>query len=284
MIGAEAAGASTHDLISFVLRHPRLFVLTGAGISTPSGIPGYRDADGNWRRKPPVTHQEFVRSESARKRYWARSLVGWPAIHQAAPNAAHGALASLDRLGHVRRLVTQNVDGLHQRAGSRDVIDLHGRLDRVVCLDCGAALARSSLQSAMQIANPGFASRDASLAPDGDADSSVDSGDFDVPACPDCGGVLKPDVVFFGDGVPRSCVSEAFDALDQADAVLVVGSSLMAYSGYRFCERADHQGKPIAAVNRGRTRADALFALKHDGDCVPVLSALVEALEPVRAA
>ena len=269
---------NSDELTRFVRDHPRLFVLTGAGISTSSGIPGYRDADGQWRRKPPVTHQEFVRSEFARKRYWARSLAGWPAIQDAAPNPAHGALASLERLGHVRRLVTQNVDGLHQRAGSTDVIDLHGRLDRVVCLECGAVVTRAWLQTAMQSANPTFASRASRLAPDGDAELEVDCSDFDVPDCPRCHGLLKPDVVFFGDGVPRSRLQAAFDACDDADAVLVVGSSLMAYSGYRFCERAHQAGMPIAAINRGCMRADALLALKIDGDCVPALSALADAM------
>src|SRR5437763_6692625 len=206
----------------FLCDHPRLFVLTGAGVSTGSGIPGYRDIDGNWRRKPPVTHQEFIRSETARKRYWARSLLGWPAIAAAVPNAAHAALAWLERLGRVTRLVTQNVDGLHQRAGSRSVLDLHGRLDEVVCLDCGATLARASLQTAMQQANPAFASAAASIAPDGDADADLDFEAFAVPQCAECGGMLKPDVVFFGDGVPRTRVEAAFDALAGADAVLIV--------------------------------------------------------------
>ena len=272
------------ELARFARDHPRLFVLTGAGISTPSGIPGYRDAEGNWQRTPPVTHQEFVRSEAARKRYWTRSLAGWPAVQDALPNAAHNALASLERMGRMTRLVTQNVDGLHQRAGSREVIDLHGRLDRVVCLDCGAVQARESVQEAMQSANPGFASRSAQLAPDGDAELAIDCSEFAVPACGRCGGTLKPDVVFFGDGVPRPRVQSAFDALDAADAMLVVGSSLMAYSGYRFCERARDLGKPIAALNRGRTRADALFALKIDADCVPTLSLLAAALTPASAA
>jgi NAD-dependent SIR2 family protein deacetylase len=272
------------DLARFARDHPRLFVLTGAGTSTSSGIPGYRNAEGNWQRRPPVTHQEFVRSEEARKHYWARSLAGWPAIHEALPNAAHGALASLERMGRVTRLVTQNVDGLHQRAGSREVIDLHGRLDRVVCLDCGAVQARECVQEAMRAANPGFAARSAQLAPDGDAELAVDCSEFAVPTCGRCGGTLKPDVVFFGDGVPRPRVQAAVDALDAADAMLVVGSSLMAYSGYRFCERARDSGKPIAALNRGRTRADALLTLKIDADCVPALSHLAAALAPATSA
>jgi NAD-dependent SIR2 family protein deacetylase len=268
-------------LEGFLRDHPRLFVLTGAGVSTGSGIPGYRDSEGNWRRKPPVTHQEFLRSEKARKRYWARSLLGWPAIAAAAPNGAHAALTTLERLGRVTRLVTQNVDGLHQRAGSRSVLDLHGRLDQVVCLGCGTKLARASLQTAMQEANPTFASAAASTGPDGDADAELDFEAFAVPQCDDCGGMLKPDVVFFGDGVPRARVQAAFEALDGADAVLIVGSSLMAYSGYRFCERARELRKPVVAINRGRTRADDLLRFKIDADCVPTLAALIDALMTV---
>ena len=265
-------------LTAFVREHPRLFVLTGAGVSTHSGIPGYRDADGCWRRKPPVTHQEFTRSDAARRRYWARSLVGWPAIAGAAPNAAHDALARLQRAGRVASLVTQNVDGLHQRAGSRDVIDLHGRLDRVVCLACAAKLSRAAVQAEMERANPDFARCAGPRAPDGDADLEGDCEGFESPACPDCGGVLKPDVVFFGAGVPHSRVAAALGALGSADAMLVVGSSLMAYSGFRFCERARESGKPIVAVNRGRTRADPLLQFKIDDDCLPVLAALAEEL------
>jgi NAD-dependent SIR2 family protein deacetylase len=265
-------------LAEFVHRHRRVFVLTGAGISTASGIPGYRDADGNWQRKPPVTHQEFTGSEAVRKRYWARSLIGWPTIAEAAPNPAHEALARLERLGHVTKVTTQNVDGLHQRAGSESVIDLHGRLDRVVCLDCGAIHGRSSVQASMLKANPGLANRAAAVAPDGDADLQTGFDAFNVPDCPVCRGMLKPDVVFFGANVPRERVDAAFAALEQAAAVLVAGSSLMAYSGYRFCERAHAAGKPIAAINRGRTRADSLLELKIDADCGATLTALVRQL------
>ena len=264
----------SRELAAFMADHRRLFVLTGAGVSTGSGIPAYRDADGRWSRKPPMTHQEFTRSESARKRYWARSLAGWPAIAGAVPNAAHDALAQLERAGRIGRLVTQNVDGLHQRAGSRQVIDLHGRLDRVVCLDCAAVLRRALVQQAMEEANPAFVRSGASIAPDGDMDLQADFESFEAPRCPDCGGALKPDVVFFGDGVPRARVDEAFAALGEADAVLIVGSSLMAYSGYRFCERARELGRPIAAVNRGRTRADDLLSLKIEADCVPTLASV----------
>ena len=262
-------------LAAFVREHPRVFVLTGAGVSTASGIPGYRDAGGNWQRKPPVTHQEFTGNEAMRKRYWARSLLGWPMIANAAPNLAHEALARLERLGHVGQLITQNVDGLHQRAGSESVIDLHGRLDQVVCLDCSAIHPRSSIQASMLNANPGFATGAATVAPDGDADLQTDFDAFNAPDCALCGGMLKPDVVFFGASVPRPRVEAAFEALEEADAVLVVGSSLMAYSGYRFCERAHAAGKLIAAINHGRMRADALLHLKIDADCGAELTAIV---------
>jgi NAD-dependent SIR2 family protein deacetylase len=265
-----------NDLHDFVARHRRLFVLSGAGVSTESGIPGYRDADGNWQRRPPITVQEFLRSTATRRRYWARGMIGWPRIAQARPNAAHRALARLERALGFAGLVTQNVDGLHQRAGSADVVELHGNLARVVCLDCGAVHARDAIQRLLEDANPGFADERAPIAPDGDADVDADLDSFAIPECPRCGGNLKPDVVFFGENVPRERVAAAMRALDEADAMLVVGSSLMVYSGFRFCERAAALSKPIAAINRGRTRADALFAVKVDAWCGEALSALAE--------
>jgi NAD-dependent SIR2 family protein deacetylase len=271
--------ASVDALAAFVRRHPRLFVLTGAGCSTGSGIPAYRGADGQWQNRPPVAYAAFVASAATRRRYWSRSLVGWPRVAQAAPNAAHRALARLEQLGHVELLVTQNVDGLHQRAGSRRVLDLHGRLDRVECLSCGGDYARSDIQCLLSGWNPGCEARAAPAAPDGDAGLAEDALDgFAVPDCPACGGVLKPAVVFFGENVPAGRVKAAAAGVAAADAVLVVGSSLMVYSGYRFCVAASEQGKPAAAVNQGRTRADALLSLKVAGDCGPALSALVERL------
>ena len=261
-------------LARFVHAHPRLFVLTGAGLSTGSGIPGYRDSEGNWLRKPPVTHQDFTGREDVRKRYWARSLLGWPLFAAAAPNAGHAALAHLERAGVVAQLVTQNVDGLHQRAGSRNVIDLHGSLAEVTCLDCGARHARAAVQQSLLAANRAFARAGAPAAPDGDADVDADFAAFVTPACSRCGGMLKPDVVFHGDSVPKPRVAAAMEALDAADALVVVGSSLMVYSGFRFCERARATGKPIVAVNRGRTRADALLACMVEGDCAAALSTL----------
>lgn len=269
---------SISPLHEWMERSFRLFVLTGAGVSTDSGIPAYRDLQGQWQRKPPVTHQEFIDSEAVRKRYWARSMLGFPVIGGALPNAAHISLAQLERAGHIAHLVTQNVDGLHQRAGSENVTELHGGIRRVLCLECGALSARAQLQERLLEANPQIARRTAVTAPDGDADVDGAFDDFVVPPCTACGGMLKPDVVFFGAGVPRARLDAALDALAQADAMLVTGSSLMVYSGYRFCLRARQLGKPIAAINLGRTRADDLFALKVEQRCAPVLEQLVTAL------
>jgi NAD-dependent SIR2 family protein deacetylase len=251
-------------------------VLTGAGCSTASGIPDYRDVDGVWRRGRPVLFQDFVASEHARRRYWARSLVGWRRMHAASPNDAHRALARLEAAGRVAQLVTQNVDGLHQAAGSRAVIDLHGRIDVVRCLRCEQRVPRAVVQDELVRRNPHFVALDALDAPDGDAQvENVDFDTFDVPACAGCGGVLKPDVVFFGESVPGERVRSAMEALARADAMLVVGSSLMVYSGYRFAVGMARAGKPIAAVNLGRTRADDLLALKVDEHCGSALAFLL---------
>jgi NAD-dependent SIR2 family protein deacetylase len=262
-------------LREFIECHPRLAVLTGAGVSTLSGIPDYRDEQGDWKRARPVEFRPFMTRADVRQRYWSRSAVGWPIIRNAQPNAAHRALARLESRGCVSLLITQNVDGLHQAAGSGNVIDLHGRLDIVLCMQCGHSLARAHLQHRLLADNPGWAEVEARVAPDGDVDiAGRDHGDFVVPACPRCGGILKPDVVFFGEPVPRERVARAFDGVAQADALLVVGSSLMVYSGFRFAEAAAAARKPIAAVNLGRTRADHLFALKISEPCGEVLSAV----------
>ncbi|HJO35966.1 MAG TPA: NAD-dependent protein deacetylase [Gammaproteobacteria bacterium] len=261
-------------LAAWLDAQPRLFVLTGAGCSTASGIPDYRDADGVWRRGTPMAHRDFIGSAARRRRYWARSLAGWPAFAAARPNPAHGALADLERAGRIVQLVTQNVDALHQRAGSQRVIDLHGRLDRVICLDCGVRRSRHALQQALLAANPGWDAQQARILPDGDVAVEDDAG-FLVPACPHCGGILKPDVVFFGERVPPARVEAAFAALSEADAVLVVGSSLMVYSGFRFVREAIRLGKPVAAINLGRTRADDLFTLRLAADAADALPPLV---------
>ena len=269
-------------LIAFARRHPRLLVLTGAGCSTDSGIPDYRDAQGQWKRAPPMTYQAFTGDAHSRQRYWARSLVGWAVMSAARPGPAHLALARLESAGRVELLLTQNVDGLHHAGGSRRVIDLHGRIDTVVCLACRARLPRADFQSLLHARNPGWQHHHATTAPDGDADlDGLDFAHFDVPPCPHCGaGMLKPDVVFFGENVPRERVDAALAALHRADALLVAGSSLMVYSGYRFAQAAAAAGKPIAAINLGRTRADGLLALKVEQPVGAVLHALAEAVAP----
>jgi NAD-dependent SIR2 family protein deacetylase len=264
--------AGIEALIDFVDSHPRLFVLTGAGCSTESGIPDYRDAAGGWKRRQPITYQHFVADELARRRYWARSLAGFRRLRTACPNDAHHSLASLERRGKITRLVTQNVDGLHQAAGSRNVIDLHGRIAMVRCLGCGQRSSRDDLQTELERRNPEFARLDAVEAPDGDADlDHVPFETFDVPTCDHCGGLLKPDVVFFGEGVPPGRVHDAMTALAASDAMLVVGSSLMVYSGFRFVKAMADAGKPIAAINLGCTRADDLLALKVPERCATAL-------------
>ncbi len=266
---------SKDPLREFLTRHSRLFVLTGAGCSTASGIPDYRDADGHWKRTPPVNFAAFMGNESVRRRYWARSLVGWPRVRAARPNGAHAALSSLERQGRLELLVTQNVDGLHQAAGTRQVVDLHGRIDQVVCMTCAHRSTRAAVQERLLGENPHWDRLPALAAPDGDADlEGLPFEEFRVPPCEHCGGILKPDVVFFGESVPRARVDQAFDALSRAEALLVVGSSLMIYSGYRFAQAAATAGMPIASVNVGRTRADPLLTLKVRQPCAEALAGL----------
>jgi NAD-dependent SIR2 family protein deacetylase len=268
------------QLHEFVERHPRLFVLSGAGISTESGIPCYRDREGQRTGRAPILLKDFLGSDYARRRYWARSLIGWPVVQNAQPNGAHHALRALEARSRVHRLVTQNVDGLHTRAGNPDVIELHGNIGRVRCIDCGERHTRAAVQRMLETANPDFVGHTAPAVPDGDAHiEDLDFASFDVPGCTRCGGVLKPDVVFFGESVPRVLVDDAARSLEAADAMLVVGSSLMVYSGYRFCEWAAKSGKPIAAINIGKTRADALLALKVEAPCSEALERLIERLD-----
>lgn len=272
------------DLLrEFIRRHSRLFVLTGAGCSTDSGIPDYRDADGEWKRAQPVQFRSFMEDALTRKRYWARSLVGWRHFGRARPNDAHRALAALELRGRVGLLVTQNVDRLHQAAGSAAVVDLHGRLDTVRCMGCERRLPREELQQQLLERNPDWVDLDARDAPDGDADlHGLNFSGFDVPACGECGGLLKPDVVFYGESVPRERVTAAMGGIAEADAMLIVGTSLMVFSGYRFAREAAAAGKPIATVNLGRTRADDLVSLKIRRPCTEALAFLLE--EDTRAA
>jgi len=255
-----------------VLRHGRLVVLTGAGLSTDSGIPDYRGPGS--RARQPMTYQEFVSGPVARQRYWARSHLGWSRMRHAAPNAGHRALASLDP----ELLITQNVDGLHEVAGSRRLVALHGRIADVVCLSCRRTSSRAALATRMVSANPGYAARHAGaeVRPDGDVELE-DTADFVVPDCSSCGGVLKPDVVFFGENVPADRVQRCYDAVDALtpdDALLVVGSSLTVMSGFRFVRRAAQAGVPIVITNRGATRGDDLATVKLEVGCSEFLTAL----------
>jgi len=277
--GATSPDADDAALERFVRAHPALFVLGGAGCSTASGLGDYRDREGNWKRRQPITGQTFLGDPLARARYWARSAVGWPAFGAARPGAAHHALAALQRSGHARHLVTQNVDGLHREAGHEGVVELHGTLATVSCVACGDTRSRDAFQQELLGANPWLATLDAAHAPDGDADLELASPDaVDVPACARCGGLMKPDVVFFGENVPRATVELAMAGLRGADALLVAGSSLMVFSGYRFCRDAAARGQPIVVVNDGRTRADDLLTLKIEGDCGTRLARLATAL------
>jgi NAD-dependent SIR2 family protein deacetylase len=272
---AQDTAHAADALREWLSRRTRVFVLTGAGISTDSGIPDYRDADGAWKRSPPVTWQAFTGDPGTYRRYWARSFVGWPIFSAAEPNRSHHALAALERSGRMASLVTQNVDGLHQRAGSIEVIDLHGRLDGVVCLGCGDTRPRAALQPQLRDINPDWQPYSATAAPDGDADIDAEAvARFIPPQCTHCGGMLKPDVVFFGENVPRARYAQALDALHASDGVLAVGTSLMVYSGFRFVRMAHERGLPVALLNRGRTRADDLGGLKLDADCGAVLDAV----------
>lgn len=255
-------------LQGFLQKHPRLVVITGAGISASSGIPTYRDREGTWKHSAPITHQEFVTDPARRQRYWARSLQGWPVVRDARPNNAHRALSWLERLGHIDLLVTQNVDRLHQRAGSAKVIDLHGRVDRVRCMVCNEITPRERVQQRLLLDNPGHLHQLSATRPDGDAEVAPELVEaLIVPGCEQCDGALIPDVVFFGGSVPKTRVEKCTQAIATADAVLVVGSSLQVFSGYRFCRLARQLGKPLAIINPGSTRADSLASLKLLSDC-----------------
>ncbi len=272
-----AVGPPHEDLHRWITGRRRVFALTGAGCSTGSGIPDYRNAQGEWKRRPPVMIQAFRTEPAVYQRYWARAFAGWTRFAAAAPGCAHHAFAAWEASGTLWRLVTQNVDGLHQRAGSRAVIDLHGRLDEVVCLRCGDRGSRTAVQAAMAEANAGWQAV-ASAAPDGDADidpAVIDA--FAAPRCRRCDGLLKPDVVFFGENVPIPRYQAARDALAMADGLLVAGSSLMVYSGFRFVRQAHEAGLPIAIVNRGRTRGDDLAGLKVEADVGTALAGAIEA-------
>ncbi|HEY4023096.1 MAG TPA: NAD-dependent protein deacetylase [Pseudonocardiaceae bacterium] len=269
----------TNDLTEVVevLGAGGVVALSGAGLSTESGIPDYRGEAGSLRKHTPMTYQEFRDSAEARQRYWARSFLGWRTITRARPNAGHVAVAELRALGYLSGVITQNVDGLHQAADTPGVVDLHGTLDRVICLDCGRISAREILDRRLRAANPGFDATAGRTNPDGDVELAQDAvREFRLVDCAHCdNGVLKPDVVFFGENVPQARVALCRQLVDDADALLVLGSSLTVMSGLRFVRRAADAGKPVLIVNRGRTRGDEYASVLVD---VPLGKALTDVL------
>ncbi|MGE7816928.1 NAD-dependent protein deacetylase [Pseudomonas sivasensis] len=268
------------DILLRAMAERRFLVLTGAGISTSSGIPDYRDSEGVRRGKAPMMYQEFLATPQARRRYWARAMLGWPRVRIATPNKAHMALATLQQRQRISGLITQNVDTLHDQAGSHDVIELHGSLHRVLCLDCQQRSDRNVIQRLMEAENPYLAGVDAVQAPDGDTllDPAFEER-FQVPRCPYCHGQrLKPDVVFFGENVATATAAAAMAAVEHAEGLLVVGSSLMAYSAFRLCKAMVEQGKPVIAINLGKTRGDELLQMKVQASCEVLLPLLAERL------
>jgi NAD-dependent SIR2 family protein deacetylase len=254
---------SVDSLLTILESRRPWIALTGAGISSASGIPTYRDHKGTWLGSQPIQHDEFISDASKRQRYWSRSALGWPRVSAAQPNEGHTALVKLEQAGLLAGVITQNVDRLHQRAGSQRVIDLHGRLDRVRCLDCGYVTSREAIQNWIESHNALPDTSSLTLRPDGDADLPAHYvSDFHVPQCRACGGVVMPEVVFFGGTVPSPVVDGCYQMIDAAEGMLVVGSSLSVYSGLRFCRYAVNQGKPLIILNKGQTRADDLCTHK----------------------
>lgn len=286
----EAAEAVFEELAHFLRGKNKVVCITGAGCSTNSGIPDYRGENGSYKKgHKPMMHQEFVVSAAHRKRYWGRSLLGWKSFHAAKPNDAHYALANLESMGILSMIITQNVDRLHQKAGSVNVIDLHGRNDRVVCLSegCGCSLSRRSVQEQIAAMNREFVAKylspsASSLRADGDAELGLSLQGYDqivVPACPKCGGILKPEVVFFGDNIPAARSALARSCVNEADGLLVVGSSLEVFSALRLVRRAIELNIPVAILNQGETRAEREglpLTLKLDSDCAKILSTCVK--------
>lgn len=271
----EPRDVEIFQLQSFVDRSRRLFVLTGAGLSTESGIPDYRsEGVGLYAtsKNRPVQYVDFLRSAEIRRRYWARNYVGWPRFSSFQPNETHQALSQWEQAGKVHWLVTQNVDALHYKAGSRHVTELHGSAHRVICLSCHHKIPRTEMQERIKDLNPVWHAQSQDMAPDGDVNLTQEQiQGFQVPECDQCGGVLRPEIVFFGDNVPRGTVDFVFERLAESDAVLVAGSSLEVYSGFRFVSRASDQNKPIAIISIGKTRADKLANLKISARCGHVL-------------
>jgi NAD-dependent SIR2 family protein deacetylase len=274
-VGLAGAPADPVREIAGLLGPGGVVVLSGAGLSTESGIPDYRGPTGLARRAEPMTYQAFTGAAAARQRYWARSHLGWRHIARAAPNRGHQAVAELERRGLLSAIITQNVDGLHQAAGAQDVIELHGSLSRVICLRCGERTPRDELDQRLRAANPDWAAQAQQVNPDGDAvlDDGA-TGQFQVVDCLRCAGALKPDVIFFGENVPPGRVAECYALVSEARALLVLGSSLTVMSGYRFVRHAARLGIPVAIINQGPTRGDAQATMRLDAPLGPALTTL----------
>jgi NAD-dependent SIR2 family protein deacetylase len=276
--------AEAPELVA-VLTGRRIALLTGAGMSTDSGIPDYRGPDSP--PSNPMTIRQFTTDPLYRQRYWARNHVGWRHMADTPPNAGHRAAAALEQAGVISGVITQNVDLLHTKAGSKTVINLHGTYAQVICLSCGHTMSRAALAEELDALNPGFIERveavgGLAVAPDADA-VVADTTSFRYLDCTACGGMLKPDIVYFGESVPKSTVQQAFSLVEDADALLVAGSSLTVFSGYRFVRHAAALGMPVAIVNRGPTRGDELASVKVEGGCSELMTLLAEELSPAAA-
>jgi NAD-dependent SIR2 family protein deacetylase len=273
------ADTSREVLVAFLRRYPRIAVLTGAGCSTGSGIPDYRDDAGNWKHRRPVQYADFIGHSEIRRRYWAQSFHGWRRVAGALPNVAHAAIARLENAERIAGIITQNVDDLHRRAGSRNIVDLHGILSRVRCLQCNTITPRAGFQSLLEQHNPDWNVAVDRIGPDGDSTLATDDfSRFEVPGCPSCDGMVKPDVVFFGESVPPDRVTRAAEIVTESKALLVVGSSMMVFSGFRFARMAATAGLPTGIVNRGVTRADQIADFRLAGDCATILADSVAAI------
>ena len=267
-----------NDLVDLI-QGQKAVVLTGAGCSTESGIPDYRGPLTRKKARNPILYKAFVNEASARVRYWSRSLIGWSRVQQAVPNPAHTAIAELEAKGFINGVITQNVDRLHHKAGSERVVELHGTLSEVFCLDCGEVEQRKTFQQRLEVLNPDWSYAGDDIAPDGDVElGDIDVSHFRVPACSLCGGVLKPNVVFFGESVPKKRVEDAWRLYNEANMILVVGSSLTVFSGYRFVLKAAKEGRPIAIVNLGPTRGDAHASCCLDQEAGMIMPGLLNQL------
>ena len=268
---------SVDTLYKFLVQNAPVMLITGAGCSTDSGIPDYRDKTGGWKRPRPIHLSDFLSSKRAKQNYWSRSMTGWPYFEAAKPNNVHAIITQLEKQGLISVIVTQNVDDLHQQAGSKDVIPLHGSLSTVTCNECNKTYCRSSLQDRLCRENPEFVGLEVDPGPDGDSDLvGPNISSFEIPFCESCGGTLQPDVVFYGGAVPKARVQLVHHGLDRSKAVLIIGSSVMVFSSYRICRTAHEQGKPLAALNQGVTRADHLLEFRVQKNAAQVLSAIHE--------